>query len=56
MSKNTLCAQDAYLALHPQSKKPVDVNWRDEGTSQERALATNGDLGLLLAGSVRCNY
>ena len=43
-----LCAQDAYLALHPQSKRPVGVNWPDEGKSQEQALAANGNLGLLL--------
>ena len=48
MSNINICAQDAYLALYPQSKKPVGVNWPDEGTSQEQALATNGNLGLLL--------
>ena len=48
MKNLKLCAQDAYLALYPQSKKPVGVNWPDEGTSQEQALATNGNLGLLL--------
>ena len=48
MKNLKLCAQDAYLALYPQSKKPVGVNWSDEGTSQEQALATNGNLGLLL--------
>ena len=44
MSNINICAQDAYLALYPQSKKPVGVNWPDEGTSQEQALATNGNL------------
>ena len=48
MSNINICAQDAYLALYPQSKKPVGVNWPDEGKSQEQALATNGNLGLLL--------
>ena len=48
MSNINICAQNAYLALYPQSKKPVGVNWPDEGTSQEQALATNGNLGLLL--------
>ena len=48
MSNINICAQDAYLALYPQSKKPVGVNWPDEGRSQEQALATNGNLGLLL--------
>ncbi len=48
MSNINICAQDAYLALHPQSKKPVGVNWPDEGKSREQALATNGNLGLLL--------
>ena len=48
MSNINICAQDAYLALYPQSKKPVGVNWPDEGKSREQALATNGNLGLLL--------
>jgi putative DNA primase/helicase len=48
MSNINICAQDAYLALYPQSKKPVGVNWPDEGKSLEQALATNGNLGLLL--------
>ena len=48
MSNINICAQDAYLALYPQSKKPVGVNWPGEGKSREQALATNGNLGLLL--------
>ena len=48
MTNIIICAQDAYLALYPRSKKPVDVNWPDEGKSLEQALATNGNLGLLL--------
>ena len=48
MSNINICAQNAYLALYPQSKKPVGVNWPDEGKSQEDALAANGNLGLLL--------
>ena len=48
MSNINICAQNAYLALYPQSKKPVGVNWPDEGKSREQALATNGNLGLLL--------
>jgi len=48
MNNIIICAQDAYLALYPRSKKPVDVNWPDEGMSLEQALATNGNLGLLL--------
>ena len=48
MTKNTLCAQDAYLVLHPQSKKPVGVNWPSQGKSKEEALAAKGNLGLLL--------
>ena len=48
MTKNTLCAQDAYLALHPQSKKPMGVNWPSQGKSKEEALAAKGNLGLLL--------
>ena len=48
MKNLKLRAQDAYLALYPQSKKPVDVNWPDEGKSREQALAKNGNLGLLL--------
>ena len=48
MKKLKFSAQDAYLALYPQSKKPVGVNWPDEGKSREQALATNGNLGLLL--------
>ena len=48
MKNIVICAQDAYLALHPQSKRPVDANWPNEGTSQEQALAAKGNLGLLL--------
>ena len=48
MSNINICAQNAYLALYPQSKNPVGVNWPDEGKSQEDALAANGNLGLLL--------
>ena len=48
MSNINICAQDAYLALYPQSKKPVAFIWHDEGTSQEDTLAANGNLGLLL--------
>ena len=48
MSNINIRAQGAYIALYAQSKKPVGVNWPDEGKSQEQALATNGNLGLLL--------
>ena len=48
ISNINICAQDAYLALYPQSKKPVGVNWPDEGKSRAQARATNGNLGLLL--------
>jgi putative DNA primase/helicase len=48
ISNINIRAQGAYIALYAQSKKPVGVNWPDEGTSQEQALATNGNLGLLL--------
>ena len=48
MSNINIGAQNAYLALYPQSKNPVGVNWPDEGKSQEDALAANGNLGLLL--------
>ena len=48
MNISILCAQDAYLELYPQSKRPVDTKWPDEGKSKEEALATNGNLGLLL--------
>ena len=48
MKNLNLCAQDAYLALHPQSKSPVGANWPEQGKSQEDALSANGNLGLLL--------
>ena len=48
MSNINICAQDAYLVLHPQSKKPVGVNWPGQGKSEEEALAAKGNLGLLL--------
>jgi putative DNA primase/helicase len=48
MKNLKLCVQDAFLALHPQSKLPVASNWPDQGKSQEQALAANGNLGLLL--------
>ena len=48
MSNINICAQNAYLALYPQSKKPMAFIWPDEGTSQEDTLAANGNLGLLL--------
>ena len=48
MLETKLCAQNAYLALHPQSKKPVAVNWPGQGKSKEEALAAKGNLGLLL--------
>ena len=48
MLETKLCAQDAYLALHPQSKKPVGVNCPGQGKSKEEALAAKGNLGLLL--------
>ena len=48
MLETKLCAQDAYLALHPQSKKPVGVDWPGQGKSKKEALAAKGNLGLLL--------
>ena len=48
MKNLKLRAQDAYLALYPQSKKPVGVNWPGQGKSEEEALAAKGNLGLLL--------
>ena len=36
------------MALHSQSKKPLGVNWPGEGQSREVALASKGNLGLLL--------
>ena len=48
MKNLNICAQDAYLALHPKSKRPVGANWREQGKSQEEALCANGNLGLLL--------
>ena len=44
---NTLSGQDAYLLLHPQSKKkPVGVDWPGQDKSVEDALASEGNLGL----------
>ena len=37
MSNINICAHEAYLALYPRSKKPVGVNWPDEGKSREQA-------------------
>jgi putative DNA primase/helicase len=48
MKNLNICEQDAYLALHPKSKRPVGANWREQGKSQEEALCANGNLGLLL--------
>ena len=48
MKNLNICAQDAYLVLCRKSKIPVGTNWREQGKSQEVALANNGNLGLLL--------
>ena len=48
MLEKKLCAQDAYLVLHRQSKKPVGVNWLGEAKSQKDALSANENIGLLL--------
>jgi hypothetical protein len=38
-----LCAQDAYLELHPQSKIPVAANWPEQGKSLEEVLSKKGN-------------
>ena len=48
MKNLNICAQDVYLALHPQSKFPVGTNWPEQGKSQADALSANGNLGLIL--------
>ena len=40
MDNIIICAQDAYLALHPQSKKPVGVNRPGEGKSKELTVGS----------------
>jgi putative DNA primase/helicase len=40
--------QDAYLALHPQSKIPVDSDWPNLGKAKKEVLPMGGNIGLLL--------
>ena len=48
MQNINICVQDAYLALHPQSKIPVDSDWPNLGKAKEEALPMGGNIGLLL--------
>ena len=48
MQNNNICVQDAYLALHPQSKIPVDSDWPNLGKAKEEVLPMGGNIGLLL--------
>lgn len=48
MQNINICVQDAYLALHPQSKIPVDSDWPNLGKAKEEAIEIGGNIGLLL--------
>ena len=48
MTNINICVQDAYLALHPQSKIPVDSDWPNLGKAKEEVLPMGGNIGLLL--------
>lgn len=48
MNNINICVQDAYLALHPQSKIPVDSDWPNLGKAKEKAIEIGGNIGLLL--------
>ena len=48
MQNINICVQDAYLALHPQSKIPVDSDWPNLGKAKEEVLPLGGNIGLLL--------
>ena len=48
MQNINICVQDAYLALHPQSKIPVDSDWPNLGKAKEEVLPNGGNIGLLL--------
>jgi putative DNA primase/helicase len=48
MNNINICVQDAYLALHPQSKIPVDSDWPNSGKAKEEAIEIGGNIGLLL--------
>ena len=48
MQNINICVQDAYLALHPQSKIPVDSDWPNLGKAKEEVLPMGGNIGLLL--------
>ena len=48
MQNINICVQDAYLALYPQSKIPVESDWPNLGKSKEEVLPMGGNIGLLL--------
>ena len=48
MTNINICVQDAYLALHPQSKIPVDSDWPNLGKAKEEVLPMGGNIGILL--------
>ena len=48
MQNINICVQDAYLALHPQSKIPVDSDWPNLVKAKEEVLPMGGNIGLLL--------
>ena len=48
MNNINLCVQDAYLALHPRTKKAMDADWPNMGKSKKEVLPMGGNIGLLL--------
>ena len=43
-----LCDQDAYLELHPNSKRPVSNDWPNQGKSADTVLSKGNNIGLIL--------
>jgi putative DNA primase/helicase len=43
-----LCDQDAYLELHPNSKRPVSNDWPNQGQSADTVLSKCNNIGLIL--------
>lgn len=43
-----ICVQDAYLELHPKTKKPVARDWPENGQSASVVLKKGNNIGLIL--------
>ena len=44
----SLCDQDAFLELHPKSKRPISQDWPNQGQSAAEVMSTGNNIGLLL--------